>query len=343
VVGVVLFSLVLAAAALGPDANATNIAPNIVLAIWWLGLPIACVLLGDVVRWINPFTTVLRLVDRRADPRHRDAPAWLPAAFVASVGWFYLCYHGVASPRSLAVLLGVYAITALLAGWRWGHRWLATHEGFGALSASVGLLAPRRGAAPDRAAIAPLMIVWLGGAFFDALTTTSWWVDVLGTHRGWFRTGLNSVGLLWTTAIVAGAYLVVVRIAERSTQRHPLAAVLAVALIPLATTWFIAHYLTLLLIEVQNTYVLISDPVSQGWDLLGTKSLTPNYQWVASRWLRWVQLLVLIAGHAGAVVVLHDRVLTTGSRRAGMRATWAMTGVAAASLAAFTLLVLKGA
>ncbi len=342
--GVVLFATVYAAAIVGPDQYAANIAPNLVMIVWWLGLPIVCVLLGDVVRWINPFTAVLRLVDHRTERPSTDAaPAWLPAAFIASFGWYFLAYHSPGSPRALAVYLGAYSVVALAAGWRWGHQWLATHEGFGGLSSTVGLLAPRRGAAPDRAAIAPLMVVWLGGATFDALSTSSWWVDVLGTHRGWARTLLDSVGLLWVTAIVAGGYLLVVRFAERSTGRPALAAVLAVALVPMATAWFIAHYFTLLLLESQNTYAALSDPISRGWNLFGTINRTIDYSWAKSRWLRWLQLLVLVAGHAGAVVVLHDRVLTVGSRRAGMRATWAMTGLAGASLVAFTLLVLKGA
>src|SRR5688572_20298654 len=60
VVGLVLLVAVLGAALAGPDSAAANIAPVSVLVVWWVGLPLACLLLGDVMRWLNPFTVLAR-------------------------------------------------------------------------------------------------------------------------------------------------------------------------------------------------------------------------------------------------------------------------------------------
>ena len=163
----------------------------------------------------------------------------------------------------------------------WGRAWVVTGEGFGALSAAVariGLRRPRGAAPPGTAA---LMVVWLGGTGFDAFASTPVWVDLLGTSTGWTRTLLNTVGLTWVTAIVAGAYLLVVRVGEQGRGRHgspsALAVPLGIALVPLATGWFIGHDLTLLLSEGQNFLALLSDPLGRGWDLIGTFNHTIDY------------------------------------------------------------------
>ena len=198
------------------------------------------------------------------------------------------------------------------------------------------------------------MIVWIGSTAFDAFTSTSFWVDVLGTSRGWERTLLNTVGLVWLTAIVAGAHLLAVRLAERRWPRRGDAAVttaagqatrslagpLGVALVPVAAAWFLAHDLTLLLFEGQNFIALLSDPIGEGWDLLGTRSHTVDFGLVQAPWVPWAQILLLVVGHTTAVVIGHDTALAFVRRRPAMRATWCVAAFAAVSVTAAALLVL---
>lgn len=235
-------------------------------------------------------------------------------------------------------------------GRRWGRDWLATGEAFGALSASVALLAPwRRAGAPPRG-VASLMVVWIGSTAFDAFASTPFWVDVLGTSQGWPRTMLNTVGFVWITAIVAGVYLVALRLAERigpsqegegdTSARAPLAATLGAALVPLALGWFLAHDLTLLLFEGQNFLALVSDPIGKGWDLFGTVNQTIDYGIVQATWVRWTQVGLLAAGHIAFVVIAHDTALAVVRLRAAMRLTWALTAAAIASFVAGALMVL---
>lgn len=345
-VGLLLLVATIAAAIVGPDSNAANIAPVAVLVVWFVGLPILCLLVGDVMRWISPFPAVVWALRRGDDavPSDRNAPTWTASAFLAAFSWFFLAYHQPGSPRSLAVFLVGYLAAATAGGLWWGRAWLATGEGFSALSAAVARIGLRRprGAAP--AGTAALMIVWLGGTAFDAFASTPFWIDVLGTSRGWTRTLLNSVGLVWLTAIVAGLFLVIVRLAERSVvdseDRPRLTMRLGIALVPLATGWFIGHDFTLLLFEGQNFYALLSDPLGRGWDLFGTFHHTIDYRVLESAWVRVVQLTVLVAGHVGAVVLLHDVALGVLRRRDAMRVTWTMAVVTAGSITAAALLVL---
>jgi hypothetical protein len=344
VIGVALLGLVLLAAIVGPDSGAANIAPVAVLVIWWVGLPLACVLLGDVMRAINPFDAVVAIVDRRADgPREDEAPSWTSAAFLAAFAWFFVAYHRPGSPRSLAVFLVVYVLAAISGGLLWGRAWLATGEGFGALSAAVARLSPRGRATPTPPGLTALMVVWIGGTAFDAFTSTPFWVDVLGTSQGWTRTFLNTVGLIWLTTIVAGAYLVALRVAERTADDDSgpsLVGPLGIALVPLALAWFVAHDLTLLLFEAQNFYALLSDPIGEGWDLFGTINHTIDYGLVQARWVRWAQVGVLALGHLSAVVIAHDVALRLVRRRTAMRSTWAVGAVAVCSIVAGALMVL---
>jgi hypothetical protein len=351
-IGIVLLGLSMLAAVIGPDDPAANVAPVAVLIVWWVALPILSLLLGDVMGAINPFVGIvglLRRVGGGAPPADRVAPPrWIPAAFLGAWGWFFLAYHHPGSPRALAVFLSLYVVAAVAGGLRWGAAWLRTGEGFGALSAAIARFAPRacRRAVPGATA---LMVVWIGGTLFDGLTNTPFWIDVLGSARGWSRTGLNTVGLVWMTAVAAGVLLVAFRVVGRGATEagaddepaRPLVERLGLALVPLATGWFIAHDLTLLLFEGQNFVALLSDPFGKGWDLFGTINRTIDYTIVQATWVRWVQLVALAVGHVAAVVVAHDLAIRTVGRRRGMAATWAMATVAAASLVAAVLLVLK--
>lgn len=348
--GLALLALAEVAAIVGPDSGAANVAPVAVLVVWWVGLPIACLIAGDVMRALNPFVALVTLLGQHRDDPAPVAPPWTAAAFLSAFAWFFVAYHRPGSPRALAVFLAAYVVVAVAAGRRWGRDWLATGEAFGALSASVALLSPWRRSSAPPPGVASLMVVWIGSTAFDAFASTPFWVDVLGTSQGWSRTMLNTVGFVWITAIVAGVYLVALRLAERighgrageaeTSARPPLATTLGVALVPLALGWFLAHDLTLLLFEGQNFLALVSDPVGRGWDLFGTINRTIDYGVVQATWVRWTQVGILAAGHIAFVVIAHDTALAVVRPRAAMRLTWALTAAAIASIVAGALMVL---
>ena len=344
-IGLVAYAGTVAVAILGPDTSAANLAPWLVPVVW-VGLPVVCLLLGDIVRHLNPFVPVVALLDRgRAVDSARVVPPWTSAVFLAGWSWYLLAYHRPGSPGALAVFLVIYAAAAVAGGLWWGRAWLATGEAFGALSAAVariGVRGWRR--TPPILGTTVLMVVWIGGTAFDGLTYRLFWQDVLAGSSSWGRTLLNTVGLLWITAVVAGAFLFVVRVAERGQDEEHrdrrLGEPLGVALVPLAAGWFLGHDLTFLLGEGQNAYALASDPLGRGWDLFGTYDHTIDYSIITEPWVAWVQLVLIAVGNLASVVLLHELAMERLSPRAAMRTTWAMAAVTSASIAAACLLVL---
>ncbi len=340
VLGIIGLALVLFTALAGLTTQAANPAPWAVGVVFWVGLPLSCVLFGDVFRWINPYATAVRLLTLRARrPAERTAPPWVAAAFLFSFIWYLLAYYRPGSPRALAMFLTLYSAAAVASGWRWGHRWLATGEGFGALSSTVARLSPGGARGPLPPGVAPLMTVWLGGVAFDLVGSSNRWINVLGSSRGWGRTLLDTAGLAWMTGMVAALYLLVVWVAERG-QTLRLAAPLGVALIPLATGWFLAHDLSLLLTEGQNALILASDPLGRGQDLFGTVNGTIDYGLLTQSWLRWTELALAVVGNLAALVVFHDTALSLVTRRHAVRATMVMAALLSVTMGAGIALVL---
>src|SRR3546814_6707872 len=135
----------------------------------------------------------------------------------------------------------------------------------------------------------------LGTTAFDAVTSTTFWADVVGTSAGWGATSFASIGLLWLVAIVAAAYIGAVKVAGLlgAAGEPPLLRPLGLALVPLAAAWFIAHDITLLMAEGQNLIVLLPDPIGRGWDLFGTIDSTVDFGLVEEPWVRLLQLGLL--------------------------------------------------
>ena len=348
--GLLAFAGLVVAAIVGPDSAATNIAPVAVYPVWYVGLPVLCLLLGDVMRAINPFVPVVAALERLRPGTSSTsvAPAWTSAAFLAGFSWYFFAYHSPGSPRALAVLVGAYAALVIAGGLWWGRGWLAHGDAFAGLSAAASRVGLRRPGGPAPAGTGALMVVLIGTTAFDAFSGTPFWTDVRGTSQGWSRTLLDTVGVLWLTAIAAGGLLVVVRLAERRRAERDddpavttaLVPALGAALVPLALGWFVGHDVTLVLAEGQNFYALLSDPLGRGWDLFGTLDHRIDLSIVVSSGVRWTQLVLISVGHVATVVLVHDAALGHLRRRAAMGVTWAMAVVASASIVATAMLVL---
>lgn len=145
VLGLGIFLLVLATAAVGENDPADNLAPTTVYITFWVGMAFVSFFVGDVWSAVSPFDTLARPGERRrhADSRRPPDLGYWPAALgLLGFVWLELVYPDRAEPRTLAVAIGAYTLVVVAAGLVWGRRWLRTGEAFTALFGLLARAAP---------------------------------------------------------------------------------------------------------------------------------------------------------------------------------------------------------
>ena len=322
-----------------------------VVVVFWLGGQIVAVLVGDWYRWLDPFVAITTWLPSR----DREAPSWTAPVMVASLVWFWLVF-GERSPtnREVGVFLLLYALAVVLGALVWGPRWVPEGEGFAALFALVGSLGLLARRAPTRAlvervsrpATVALVAVSLGGVSFDGMSQTSWWGSVVGASTGWSLRVLNTLGYAWTTAIVAAGILAAARATSALApegDEQPTTVLgdrFAKAVVPIAVACWLTHELPTIIIDGQNFYALVSDPLARGWDVFGTIDTLPNYTLLTASQQGWIGTLALTAGAVGAAAVAHEVVFQTFRPRVAVRAVWPITIALMAALVGAGLLLL---
>lgn len=318
VLGVGLLAVVVAAALIGPAASAANLAPSAVLTVWWIGLPLACVLVGDVMAWLDPFGTLARPLARTDGGR--PAPAWTAAVMLATWTWWVLAFHDGRSPRSLGWFLVAYTAVAVGGAVVWGRRWLRQGEAFGALASAL--------AGTGAGALGLLVAVWTGAVAFDLFSGTRSWVDLAGGSSGWQRTA-------WATACLAAAIVLAWLVVEATGRLARAREAAEIGWLATTAGVFVGHGIPAVLLDGQFALALASDPFGRGWDLFGTARRTIDYS-PFSPGLVGVLQLVAAAGGAAWGVVAAARSLRAGSvpGPAAQRTLWVVGAILALAAAA---------
>jgi hypothetical protein len=270
---------------------------------------------------------------------------WPAVAGVLGFTWLELCYHSPDEPRVLAVVITGYSIVVLAGAARWGRAWLRTGEMFAVLFGLLALLAPffrddggrLRFRAPfsglatmrARPGTVAFVCVLLGSTGFDGVEGTQWWQDILGTKRGWERTFVDTIGLVWVIAIVFVVYLAAAWGAAYlgGTDRAGAPRRFVPSLVPIALAYAIAHYFSLFVIEMQAFHELLSDPFGRGWDLFGVGPADVDLAVVSIGTIAWVQVASIVIGHVAGVVVAHDIAVEDMPVRRAVRSQYAMLAV----------------
>jgi len=72
----------------------------------------------------------------------------------------------------------------------------------------------------------------------------------------------------------------------------------------------LAHYFSLLAYQGQATAFLVSDPLGDGSDLLGTAGTQIDYGLISATAIWYVQVGALVIGHVAGLTLAHDRALS---------------------------------
>jgi hypothetical protein len=143
-IGVALFALVIYSGFEGAQVTQANFSVTFLYVVFWIGVPVASVLFGDVFRALSPWRTCGRALAAlvRAARRGRPGrpplryPSWLgvwPAiAVIVGFAWLELVYVEKDHPATLAALSLAYFL-AMLAGMAlFGvEEWSSQADGFG--------------------------------------------------------------------------------------------------------------------------------------------------------------------------------------------------------------------
>ncbi|MEY2512646.1 MAG: hypothetical protein QOJ89_4 [bacterium] len=154
--GVAAFAFCVYAGFAGRQEATTNVLPTVVYVVFWVAVPFASVLFGDVFRAFNPWRAVARAVAWTAArvrsgrvPEALPYPAWLgrwPAvAGILAFAWVELCYTNKADPSTLAVMALAYAAVQLVAMVLYGiDEWSDKGDAFGSYFGLFARLSPLR-------------------------------------------------------------------------------------------------------------------------------------------------------------------------------------------------------
>ena len=180
----------------------------------------------------------------------------------------------------------------------------------------------------------------IGTVTFDGFSQGRFWTDLTadlgeGAAKLPPRPGCWRASCWWAASTRSGS-------PERgrwaaTSTRERLRGAFVHSLVPIAMVYVAAHYLTFLLFEGQAVVYLISDPLGEGWNLLGTATAAIDYGVLGQTAVWYLQVGVVVAGHVAALVLAHDRALALypGSRLA-VRSQYWMLGV----MVGFTTLAL---
>lgn len=358
-----LFCLTLATALFGTTVELLNFAPTFVYVIFWLGLPVLSVTLGNVWRVLSPWRAiadatvwVLERGAREARPVLSWSGRWgrYPAAgalfaFVA----LELAHPRPAHPRTLAIAIALYTYWALAGMAVYGRdAWTRHGEGFAVAFGLLARIAPltvRDGAVVVRWPFTGLggadrvpgtlavIAVMLGSTSFDGFSRTSTWQNLLADVRADLAgSSLRLADLVTTLVNVAGLSLFVAAVvvtyfaavaAARALVRAPRSLVpdFVLPLVPIAAAYLVAHYFSLFVIQGQFIITLASDPFGRGWDLFGTIDFAPNLSVVSPETVWYVQVGALVVGHVAGLAIAHDRAVALfEDRRAALRSQYPM-------------------
>jgi hypothetical protein len=294
------------------------------------------------------FAAVASKLSRTGLPEPMAYPAalgrWPAAAGILAFAWVELVYSGRQDPSSLAVLALIYAAIQLVGMSLYGiDPWNRYGDAFGVYYGLYARIAPlrwERGALYRRVPLSgltsldavpgtvALLCTMIGTTSFDGFSNGAVWGSIAPRMTDSLRnvgfsqaTSLEiafTIGLVIVVCFVAGLYQLGVRGMRNASHidmsSEQLGARFAHSLVPIALAYVVAHYFSLLAVQGQAMFYLVSDPLGTGADIFGTAQTTIDYTWISATAIWYVQVGALVLGHAAGLTLAHDRALTVYRR-----------------------------
>ena len=334
-VGLVFFGFGAFAAVFGKDLL-TNPIFGMFYVWWWVGLPVASILLGPVWRAVSPVRTIHAAVARLTGDQQTgrglyDYPAklgyWPAALGLFAFVWLELVYPHGTDLGPVRLWCAAYVAIMLIGGALFGSDFYERADPFEVYSTLMSKLSVwgRRddgrlvvrsplanlASVAVRPGLVAVVAVLFGSTAFDSFRDSTPWVQfVQSTDQSTYA--LNNLALL-TFCVVVGLVFVVGTTATGvapGTRRATLPDRFAHSIVPIVAGYIVAHYLTYLVEVGQLTLIQASDPLSDGSNWWGTAGWNVNYAIsYHPTALATTKVVAVVLGHVLGVVAAHDRAL----------------------------------
>jgi hypothetical protein len=280
---------------------------------------------------------------------------WPAAILYIGFAWAELAWPDNAVPASLARAILLYSAITWAAMARYGtDRWLGCGETFSLVFELFGRFAPLARERDGRMVLRPygaglladekvsgsmlvFVVALLATVSFDGFLHTPPWrvffgtvfdvsydlglINLLGNTGA--RTLIVTAGLIAAPPVFLAVFIAICALtAALSASGHAVrqgvfevARLYAFTLVPIAIAYHLAHYLSLLMIEGQRLYALVSDPFGVGWNLFGTAGIAPDIAVVDARFVWLFSVVAIVAGHVVAVWLAHITALRVCDNR----------------------------
>jgi hypothetical protein len=291
-----------------------------------------------VWRTLNPLRTLHLLVCRllRHNPRQGmldlspRVGLWPAAVGILAFAWLELVAPDRATLLVLQTWLALYVVYVLFGAVLFGDRWFAAADPFEAYATLMAKLSPfgrRRDGVivvrrplenldslTPRPGLVGLVAALLGSTAYDGFSRSTLWI-AWAQNSGYSQTLLGTVALAGFVLFVLVTYSAATVLAGRMSSRAALPGMFAHSVVPIVLGYVVAHYFTLLVLEGQRTVILLSDPLSNGWNVFGTGLLGVNAGLANHPGaIATVQVSAVVAGHLLGVVSAHDRAVALFAR-----------------------------
>jgi len=347
--GLAVFALVVYSGFAGTQVWSANFNVTFIYVVFWVGVPIASVLFGDVFSALSPWRTVARALHaaiRRLPGERADPPArypsglgqWPAVALLIGFAWLELVYVERDSPSTLAALSLGYFVLMVAGQLAFGvDEWTSQADGFGAYFGMLARMAPlcredgtvylRRPLSgltsmPVRAGTVALVCAVIGTTTFDGFSNDAVWRKLephlqslfsdLGLHPTPATELAYTLGLLACVALVFAVYELGINGVAHVSRRYgnaELSRTFVHTLVPIGFAYVLAHYFSLLIWQGQAIGYLASDPLGNGANIFGTSTYRIDYTIISFAAIWYVQVTALVAGHVGGLTLAHDKAL----------------------------------
>ena len=325
-----LFLLTILSGFIGENSSLVNINMTLFWIVFLLGMTYVSALFGTIWDTINPLRLIYRwYAGARQSIRKYPEKLGIWPALAAYVVLIWLELVGRSSPLSLSIALSIYAVWTFLGAWIFGEEaWFARAEFFSVFFGIIARMAPiaiRDGTVRLRSPFVGLLESSAQGMselwfvlFMIASTSFDGFQDTLPMLRlylqgfkivpsyDFFRTACLFLSPVIFFLLYGFCIWLAKRMARSTLALKELMQRYAYTLVPIALAYNVAHYYTLLLVQGQHIFHLISDPLGYGWNIFGTAGFAINIGIVQAGFIWHSQVIALLIGHIAGVYLAHD-------------------------------------